>query len=87
MPREVTVKGEYKVAAEEYKAYLQTLGDSPEPLQNRHHFCTPDPKWEVERGLALARERRAMLTSIRQDPFRPPRAVTVRSRGVALESY
>jgi hypothetical protein len=103
MPKEVTVsssykdnKDLYKVAAQEYKAYLLTLRET-EALTHQHqqkNGRTADPKWEApavsptaaERRISLARERRVMLAQIRQDPFRPARAVTVRPRGVALGS-
>ena len=104
-PREVTVgsdKADYKVAASEYKAYLLSFEDTPKSLPSslRHSRDTSDTKWEAERRVALAKERRSMLTQMRRDPLQRPirvvtlrpsdgtpvRTVTVRPRGVVLES-
>merc|ERR1712124_207253 len=89
MPREVTVSSEYKVAAEEYKAYLLTLGEAPKSARShlRHQDCVKADKfskWEVERRASLAQQRREMLAHVRQSPFRP--TVVVRPRAIAVES-
>jgi hypothetical protein len=92
MPKEVTVKGEYKMYAEEYKAYILAHGgdrakprasDTP-PLLRRH----PDSgkaanAWEakqVDRKMSLARERRAMLAEVRQRPTVVVRRPSLESR-------
>jgi hypothetical protein len=106
MPREVTVTGDYtnkemyKVAAEEYKAYLLTLEETPKlPTScRRKHSPAADPNWEADRRTALSKQRRSMLAQMNHDPLQRPmrvvslrpdasvRTVTVRPRGVVLES-